>query len=354
MSSATLIGATIQKRLSLRRHITIIALGLSLTASCLLAMSVGALTIPLDHILDAIAAKFGLVATTEIFEQAALFDIRLPRLVLGLCVGATLGICGAALQALFRNALADPGLLGVSSGAACGAVGWIVLGGTAPLWMHTAITLPLMSFVMALAATGLVYFVAASRRRSDGATLLLAGIAVNALGSAVVGFLTYLGNDAQLRSLTFWLLGGLSGVTWHEILPLLPVFAISLGGLLLLARSFDVLALGEAAAGHLGLPVETTRRITMALTAFGVGASVALTGIIGFVGLASPHLVRLIGGPRHNFVLPAAALMGALLTVLADIFARTVVVPAELPIGVVTSAVGAPFFIWLLKRRSQP
>lgn len=341
------------RNIAMRQRATLIALGTALSATVFLAASVGALTIPPAHIIGALAAKLGMGTAGDAFEQAALFDIRLPRLVLGLCVGASLGICGAALQALFRNPLADPGLLGVSSGAACGAVGWIVLGSLAPVWMHTSMTLPLVSFAMALAAMGLVYAVAASRRQTDGATLLLAGIAVNALGSAVVGFLTYLGNDAQLRSLTFWLLGGLSGVTWREITPLLPVFVLAIGGLLFFARRFDVLALGETAAGHLGLAVETTRRITMCLTALGVGAAVALTGVIGFVGLASPHLVRLIAGPRHNYVLPAAALMGALITVLADIVARMIVIPAELPIGVVTSAIGAPFFIWLLRRGSR-
>lgn len=342
-----------QQRQTLHRRLIILILCLALGACCLMAVSVGALTIPPAHILWALAAKIGFAAHADPFEQAALFDIRLPRLILGLCVGASLGICGAALQALFRNPLADPGLLGVSSGAACGAVGWIVLGAAAPAWLHIAMALPLIAFAAALIATALVYAIAASRGQSEGSTLLLAGIAVNALANAIMGFFTYLGTDAQLRSLTFWLLGGLSGVTWHEIFPVLPVFAIALAGLLALARSFDVLALGEATAGHLGLPVETIRRLTMCLTAMGVGAAVALTGVVGFVGLTSPHLVRLIAGPKHSYVLPAAALMGALITVSADTIARTIVVPAELPIGIVTSAIGAPFFIWLLRRGSH-
>lgn len=344
----------VQRKNALRRRLVLLALSLALAVCCLVAVSAGALTIPPTHIISAIGAKLGLATNSDPFEQAALFDIRLPRLVLGLCVGASLGICGGALQAQFRNSLADPGLLGVSSGAACGAVGWIVLGASAPVWMHTAMALPATAFAAALIATAIVYAIAASRGQTEGSTLLLAGIAVNALASAIMGFLTYLGNDAQLRSLTFWLLGGLSGVTWNEIFPVLPVFAVAIVGILLLARSFDVLALGEATAGHLGLSVETIRRITMSLTAAGVGAAVALTGIIGFVGLTSPHLVRLIAGPKHSYVLPAAALMGALITVLADTVARTIVVPAELPIGIVTSAVGAPFFIWLLRRGSHP
>lgn len=347
------VSGGMQQRQALHRRLVISTLCLALGACCLMAVSVGALTIPPAHILWALAAKLGFSTHADPFEQAALFDIRLPRLFLGLCVGASLGICGGALQALFRNPLADPGLLGVSSGAACGAVGWIVLGASAPAWMHVSMALPLVAFVAALIATTLVYTIAASRAQSEGSTLLLAGIAVNALAGAVMGFLTYLGSDAQLRSLTFWLMGGLSGVTWHEILPVLPVFAIALAGILALARSFDVLALGEATAGHLGLPVKAIRQLTMCFTAIGVGAAVALTGVVGFVGLISPHLVRLIAGPKHSYVLPASALMGALITVLADTIARTIVVPAELPIGIVTSAIGAPFFIWLLRRGSH-
>jgi len=310
------------------------------------------LTIPPSHILAALGERAGIfTAAPGPFETAALFGIRLPRLALGLAVGATLGVSGAALQALFRNPLADPGLLGVSSGAACGAVGWIVLGASAPLWLQTAFSLPLAAFAAALAATLLVYLIAYSHSRSDAATLLLAGVAMNALAGAVVGFLTYLGSDAQLRSLTFWLLGGLSGVTWEQIALVLPVIIVADAGIAFNARLFDVMALGESAAGHLGLAVENIRRITVLQVALGVGASVALTGVIGFVGLAAPHLVRLIGGPRHAYVLPASALMGALLTVSADIIARIAVIPAELPIGIVTSALGAPFFIWLLRRR---
>lgn len=336
-----------------RRRLVFASLAACLLLASLAAAGVGALTIPPSRILAAFGEKLGLAARIEPFESAALFSIRLPRLLLGLGVGAALGVSGAALQALFRNPLADPGLLGVSSGAACGAVGWIVLGASAPLWMQGVLSLPLASFASALIATMLVYAVAAASARADTSTLLLAGIAVNALASAVLGFLTFLGTDAQLRSLTFWMLGGLSGVTWDQIAPVLPVLAAAVAGITLNARAFDVLALGEAAAGHLGLRVETIRRITVLLTAFAVGAGVALTGVIGFVGLAAPHLVRLIGGPRHAYVLPAAALMGALITVVADIVARTLVIPAELPIGIVTSALGAPFFIWLIRRQAR-
>ncbi|MGB8602587.1 MAG: iron ABC transporter permease [Rhizomicrobium sp.] len=335
-----------------RRRTLLVGLVVLVILAALAAAAAGAMPIAPDHVLAALLDRIGLAHTSaDPVESAVLFTIRLPRLVLGLAVGATLGLSGAALQALFRNPLADPGLLGVSSGAACGAVGWIVLGSIAPLWLQGRFAMPLCAFASALIATALVYLIARVRAQSDAATLLLAGIAINALSSAMLGFLTYLGSDAQLRSLTFWMMGGLGGVTADEITPALPILIAASVGICLHARAFDLLALGESDATHLGLKVETVRRTTIILVALGVGAAVALTGVIGFVGLAAPHLVRLAGGPHHRFVLPAAALMGALLTVSADIVARLAVMPAELPIGIVTSALGAPFFIWLLQRK---
>ncbi len=339
--------------LRLRRHIILAGLAGALAAACLLAATVGALSIPFSHVVAALLGRLGIDIGIPVssVENAALFSIRLPRVALGLGVGATLGVSGAALQALFRNPLADPGLIGVSGGAACGAVGWIVLGAGAPLWMHGAFAMPVAAFAGGLLATSLVYAIGRSGARTDVATLLLAGLAVNALTTAIVGYLTYLGSDAQLRALTFWLLGGLGGASWDQIWPVLLLMAGALAAFVPFLRSYDVLALGESAAGHLGLSVETVRRVTIALTALGVGAGVALTGIVGFVGLAAPHLMRLMGGSAHRFVLPGSALLGALLVVLADVAARLLVMPAELPIGVVTSALGAPFFIWLLRRR---
>lgn len=338
----------------LRRRIILVGLGIAVLAASLAASALGALHVPLSHLLAAIGHSLGIDRGTAVtpVERAALFAIRLPRVALGLGAGATLGIAGAALQALSRNPLADPGLIGVSGGAAFGAVGWIVLGAAAPVWMHGSFSAPLAAFAAGLVAVAGVYGIARRGSQTDIATLLLAGLAVNALTAAGVGYLSYLGTDAQLRSLTFWLLGGLGGATWGEIWPLLLVMGAAAAGLLSLRRSYDVLALGERSAGHLGLSVELVQRATIGCVALGAGASVALTGIIGFVGLVAPHLVRLLGGPSHRFVLPASALMGALLLVLADLLARTVVSPAELPVGIVTSALGAPFFIALLRRRA--
>ncbi len=340
--------------LRLRRRLILIGLAVALALSCIAAAAIGALEIPFTHVVAALAHRIGWPVAVEPFEAAALFGIRLPRVALAVAVGAVLGAAGTALQALFRNPLADPGLIGVSGGAACGAVGWIVLGTSLPAWMHATAGMPLAAFGCGLGATLGVYAIAHTRSRTDIATLLLSGLAMNALTTAVVGYLTYLGNDAQLRALTFWLLGGLGGATWDQIWPALLPMAAALAGIVFLMRSYDVLALGESTAGHLGIAVERVRIATILLVSLGVGASVALTGIIGFIGLVAPHLLRLMGGAAHRFVLPGAALLGALLVVLADLFARVVVAPAELPIGVVTSALGAPFFIWLLRRRLHP
>jgi iron complex transport system permease protein len=339
--------------LAARRRLILAGLAIALVAACLAAGMIGALNIPVPHMLQALAGRLGLDAGLglEAFEESVLFSIRLPRVALGLGVGAMLGVAGTALQALFRNPLADPGLIGVSGGAACGAVGWIVLGAAAPAWAAGALALPVAAFAGALLAAAAVYQIGRNGPRADIATLLLAGLAINALTTAMVGYLTYLGSDAQLRALTFWLLGGLGGAAWSQIWPVLMVIAAVLTAFAALTRAYDVLALGEDAAAHLGLAVEVVRPATIVLVAIGVGASVALTGIVGFVGLAAPHLVRLIGGPAHRFVMPGSALTGALLVVLADLAARVIVAPAELPIGVVTSALGAPFFIWLLRRR---
>ncbi len=338
--------------LQMRRQTILAALAACLAVACLVAATLGALPIPASHVAAALLAHLGIdtgIPATPI-EEAALFSIRLPRVALGMGVGAMLGLSGTALQALFRNPLADPGLIGVSGGAACGAIGWIVLGAQLPLWMDTGVSMSVAAFATGLAATAGVYAIGRAQARTDVATLLLAGLAVNALTTAIIGYLTYLGSDAQLRALTFWLLGGLGGVTWDQIWPALLLMAAAAMGLGVLGRGYDLLLLGEGSAAHLGLNVEAVRRASVLLVALGVGAGVALTGIIGFVGLAAPHLVRLMGGPAHRFVLPGSALLGALLVVLADLAARLLVVPAELPIGVVTSALGAPFFIWLLRR----
>jgi iron complex transport system permease protein len=341
--------------LKLRRRVTLIGLGVALGLMTVFALGAGALWIEPLHVVEILLKAVGINTGGDVepFQAAALLSVRLPRIVLALMCGATLGIAGASLQALFRNPLADPTLVGVADGAACGAVAWIVLGGMGLAAGLGAWGLILVAFGGGLIATAGVMLVARGEGRIDIATLLLAGLAMKALASALLGYLIFLANDLQMRTLTFWLLGSLGGATWSAIVPAAIMMGIAVAVLAMLARPFDALALGEAEAGHLGVPVERVKRITVVAVALGVGAGTALTGVIGFVGLIAPHIVRLVGGPDHRFVLPGSALLGALLIVGADTIARTFVAPAELPIGVVTSAIGAPFFFWLLRSRTH-
>lgn len=287
-------------------------------------------------------------------DRLIIMDIRLPRIVLGIFIGAALAVSGAVMQGLFRNPLADPGLVGVSSGASLGAVSIIVLGGTwfAPLMGILGIyTLPLSAFLGGLATTLLLYKVATRRGQTSVATMLLAGIALGALAGALTGALVYIADDRQLRDLTFWGLGSLAGATWTKIATAAPIIAIVLIVAPFLARGLNGLALGEAAANHLGIPVQKVKNIAIVAVAAATGASVAVSGGIGFVGIVVPHILRLSIGPDHRYLLPASALLGAILLLLADAVSRTLVAPAELPIGIITAAFGAPFFLWILLRQ---
>lgn len=287
-------------------------------------------------------------------EALILWDIRVPRLAMGALVGAALAVSGALMQGLFRNPLADPGIVGVGAGAGLGAVLAIVLGGLLPagiaLWLGPHLV-PFAAFLGGWGATLALYRLASRDGRVSVATMLLAGIALGALAGAVTGVLVYMADDRQLRDLTFWGMGSLAGASWAKItasLPfILPVLLLSP----LLARGLNALALGEAQARHLGIDTERLKRITILGVAASAGAAVAIAGGIGFIGIVVPHLLRIATGPDHRFLLPNAALLGAALLVLADIFARTLLAPAELPIGIVTALVGAPVFLWILLQR---
>ena len=246
-------------------------------------------------------------------EQSVLLSIRLPRACLGILTGAVLAVAGAALQGLFRNPLADPALIGVSTGAALAAVGVIVLGATLNAAIVSALgpfLLPLAAFAGGLATTLVVYRIASRDGRTDVATMLLAGVALNAIASAGIGLLVFVSTDQQLRDLNFWLLGSLGGNTWRGMIPAIPFIAVAVAMLPMLARHLNAFLLGESDALHLGFHVERTKRAIVVLAALGTGASVALTGVIGFVGLVVPHLVRLSIGPDHRYLLPASAPAG--------------------------------------------
>ncbi|WP_325680262.1 FecCD family ABC transporter permease [Rhodopila sp.] len=285
--------------------------------------------------------------------RLVLLEIRLPRTVLGVLAGASLASAGAIMQGLFRNPLADPALIGVSPGAALAVVALIALGDgpLAPvIHLLGQWALPAAALAGGLSATLLLYTVATREGMTSIATLLLAGIALAAFAGAGTGLLIYAANDRQLRDLTFWSLGSLSGATWPGIAAALPFFAVPFALLPFLARPLNALLLGEAEAWHLGVAVERVKRLAMLAVACAVATSVSLTGVIGFIGVVVPHLIRLAAGPDHRLLLPASALLGAALLVGADVLARIVVAPAELPIGIVTALLGAPFFLWLLLR----
>lgn len=281
--------------------------------------------------------------------QYILTSLRLPRALVAIAVGAGLAVAGAALQGLFRNPLADPGLVGVSAGAALGAALAIALEPRLP-GVPAGFAQPALAFAGGLAATWLVHRLARVRGQTSVVGLLLSGIAVGALSSAAIGLMSYLADDRQLRDLSLWLLGGLGGASRDVALVLVPCVALAGALLWRRARALDALLLGEAEAFHLGVDVERLRRGVVTEVALAVGVCVAFTGMIGFVGLLVPHLLRGLVGPRHRALLPAAALGGAGLLLVADATARTVLAPAELPVGILTAMLGAPVFLTLLSR----
>ncbi len=299
----------------------------------------------------------GKLATGEsltTMERVVLWDIRLPRVLLCVLVGAALATSGAVMQGLFRNPLADPGLVGVGAGAGLGAILSIVLGGLLPLglqgWLGPYLT-PVAAFLGGWGSTLLLYRVSTRGGQTSVATMLLAGIALGALAGAVSGILIYLADDQQLRDLTFWQMGSLAGATWQKSLIAGPVILAAIAATTWLAHGLNCLALGEAAAAHMGVPVQRMKNAAIFSVAAATGVAVAATGGIGFVGIVVPHVLRLATGPDHGTLLPNAALMGASLLLGADLIARTLIAPAELPIGIVTAVLGAPVFLWILLQR---
>ena len=326
-----------------------LGLVVALAGAVILSLAAGALPIPLPRVSLALLGH-----PLSPLDVCVVTGLRLPRTVLGVLVGAGLDISGAALQGLFRNPLSDAGLLGVSSGAALGAVAAIIFAGTAshavPPWAARAV-LPAAAFAGGLFATLATQTLARAAGQGGVAALLLAGVAVNALASACTGLLVFTSDDRQLRDIVFWTMGSLATAGWSATLTAGIPVALAVILLLRQARPLNALLLGERSAFHLGVRVPRARRIVIAAAALAVGAGVASSGILGFVGLVVPHLVRLMAGPDHRVVLLGSALLGATLLLLADCAARTIAIPAELPVGLVTGAIGTPFFMGLLLRR---
>lgn len=332
-----------------------LALGVLCVAAAALGLGMGPLDIPPGRIAGSLLQPLGIAAGAAPApqEQATILQIRLPRVVLALLIGAALAQAGAAMQGIFRNPLADPGLVGISSGAALAAVAVIVLGDSAGLFevLPPRFVLPAATFLGGAAATWLVMRIAMVDGHTRVGTLLLSGLALNAIAGAGIGFFSHVASDSALRSVTFWMFGSLGKVGWAEIAVAAPLLLLPLLLIPRDARALNALLLGEAEAGHLGVNVEGLKRRLTLLVVLAAGSAVALAGIVAFVGLIVPHLVRLWSGPDHRGLLPASALLGALLLTLADTAARVVLAPTELPIGILTALVGGPFFFLLLLRR---
>lgn len=332
-----------------RARLVVLSLIPAVLAAALLSLTIGAVDMTVRDVVGILTGRLDDPLLHEV-----VFNLRLPRVLAAITVGAALAVSGVALQGLFRNPLADPGLIGVSAGAALGAVAVIVLGTTilAPLVLPLGIfALPLAAFAGGLGTTWLVYRLASRGGHTSVATLLLGGIAINAIAGAATGLLVYMADDQQLRTLTFWQMGSLAHAGWNLWAVSAGLVILALSALPLMARALNGLMLGESVASHLGFPVHRIKTLVVVTAALAVGASVAIAGIIGFVGLVVPHVLRLTIGPDHRYLLPASALGGALLLLLADALARIVVAPAELPIGLLTALLGGPFFLWLLLRQ---
>lgn len=338
-----------------RNAIIIASLTVCLLLTIVFSLSVGAVAIPLNDVAIILMQKLGWFSSVESdsMYEVVMTSIRLPRITMTALIGASLGISGAALQGLFRNPLVEPSLIGVSGGSAAGVVIVIVFGSTLALPKDGLIynsLLPFVAFSGGLLATFIVLKLSIQMGRTNIAVLVLVGVALNALAGAVIGLAIFYADENQLRTFTFWTLGDLGGATWNKLLVTSPMLIFSSASLLLFAPSLNALAMGEGEAYHMGVNVEQTKRLIIFFSALGVGVSVSLAGMIGFVGLVIPHLVRVLFCADNKLVLPASILGGAWLLIMSDVVARTVVSPAELPIGVVTAFIGSPFFIALLMK----
>lgn len=333
----------------MRRFVLLACLAAALAGLCVLAAGSGQVDVPPAQVVGSLLHRIGIDVgplPTAAQGENALWVVRLPRVLLAVATGAALGCAGALTQGVFGNPLAEPGVIGVSSGAAVGAAAVIVLGLNA-LGSWTVVA---AAFCCGLLTTSLVYAMSRSHGRTEVVTLLLTGIAVNAVAGAALGLLLFLSGNDALRAITSWQLGSLGGATWPSVAVVAPVAAAGCAAACLCARRLDLLALGERGARHLGVDVERLRFGGIVLIALLTAAAVAFSGVISFVGLVVPHLVRMVAGPGHRTLLPASALGGAALLVAADLVARTALDHQELPLGVLTSVVGGPFFFWLLRR----
>lgn len=325
------------------------SLALLLLAVCLVAAGKGQVPISPAEVLGSLLHRIGLEIgplPAAVQGENALWLVRFPRVVLAVVVGASLGCAGALMQGVFGNPLAEPGVVGVSAGAAVGAAAAIVSGVT----LFGAWSTAAAAFAGGIVTTLIVYAMSRAAGRTEVVTLVLTGVAVNATAGALLGLLMFLTDDDGVRAIAFWQLGSLAQATWAAVAVAGPGAVIGLAVAAACARRLDLLALGERPARHLGVDTERLRITAIVATALLTASAVAFTGIISFVGLVVPHLVRMIAGPGHRVLIPASALGGAVVVVAGDLIARTVIEYQELPLGVLTAVVGGPAFFWLLRR----
>lgn len=334
---------------SRRGVLLLLALAIGVVLAALVAAGRGQVDIPPNEVLGSLLHRVGidlLPLPSHPQGDNALWQVRFPRVALALLVGASLGAAGALMQGVFGNPLAEPAVVGVSSGAALGAftvlvVGWTAFGG----W-----TMAVAAFIGGLLTTLLVYLLSRADGRTEVVTLVLTGIAINAVAGALIGLLTFVTDDEARTAIAFWSLGSMNRATWDAVGVVLPLAVVGIAVAMAVSGHLDLLSLGERSAKHLGVDVERLRILLIANAALLTSAAVAFSGIITFVGLVIPHLIRMAVGPAHRILVPASALGGALVLVLADLLARTAIENQELPLGVLTAAVGGPFFFWLLRR----
>ncbi|WP_437917720.1 FecCD family ABC transporter permease [Sphingobacterium sp. LRF_L2] len=338
--------------MSAKQRIILIALSICLIFTFLFSLGLGAFFILPGEVWQVLLAKLGLSSVSpDPLKVDVLFVVRMPRVLLGLLVGAALGVSGAAIQGIFRNPLAEPGLIGISSGASLFAV--LIIAFEALLFVELSewlgyYLLVFGAFLGAGLTAFIVYRIAVKDGRPQVTTMLLAGIAINGFAGALTGLMTYMATEQQLRTITFWMLGSLGGATWDNITVIAPFILVSISFLLCFGKALNAFALGEMQADLLGMRTDKVKLWVVVLSTMAVGASVAVSGIIGFVGLLVPHTVRLLGGADNRYVLAGSLLMGALVLTLADVLSRTAVAPIELPIGVITALLGTPVFLYIL------
>lgn len=341
------------RRFSGRR---VILLGLILLPiTLIIASGIGSVRIPPAEVARILAARLPFLDLGVDWPQtheAIIWNIRLPRVALGALTGMSLSVAGGAYQGLLKNSLADPYVLGVSSGAALG--GATAIAFLERLQIQSLGPVPIFAFMGGLLAVMLVYRLASVGRRVPVVGLLLAGVAVGSFCISLVSLILFFTKPTARDAIIFWMMGGLSGASWAKVGWMLPYLALGLGVMLFYARELNALLMGEESAQHLGVEVERVKRLILAAGSLLTAATVAFSGMIGFIGLVVPHLVRFLVGPDHRYLLPASGLVGAIVLVAADALARTLLGATEIPVGLVMAVLGGPFFLWLLRRRLKP